>query len=431
MLKKADQLMELRHISDWTRAETKELNRMPYESHNPLEQLSLEELRRRTSQKWQAHGSDLLPLWVAEMDVPLAPPVAKVLREAIDIGDTGYASRHGYADAVAGFASARWDWHDLPVADSRVLPDVMTGIVEVLRVSTDPGDVVIVTSPVYAPFFSYVSHADRRIVEAPLTSTGRLDIDLITHTIARVQKAGGRCVVLLSNPHNPTGTVHTRAELEALARVAQDAGIRVLSDEIHGPLVLPGATFTPFLTVSGSDNAIAFTSASKGWNLAGLKAALAIAGPDAASDLRGVPAEIDYAPSHLGVLSHAAAFRDGREWLDDLLAGLAANRTLLGELLRAHLPQVSWTPPEGTYLAWLDCSRLGVDRSATTTTFAVATDIDGPAKLFHDRARVALNSGHIFGTGGEGHVRLTFATSRAVLTTAVTRMGEAAATVQA
>lgn len=404
---------------------------MPHERHNPLEQLSLEELRRRTSQKWQAHGSDLLPLWVAEMDVPLAPPIADVLRHAIDIGDTGYASRQGYADAVAGFASARWDWHDLPVADSRVLPDVMTGIIEVLRVSTDPGDCVIVTSPVYAPFFSYVSHADRRIVEAPLTPTGRLDIDLIAQTIGQLQRSGRRCVLLLSNPHNPTGTVHTRAELEALARVAQDAGIRVLADEIHGPLVLSGATFTPYLTVPGSANAIAFTSASKGWNLAGLKAALAISGPDAAADLRSVPAEIDYAPSHLGVLSHTTAFRDGTEWLDDVLAGLAANRTLLGKLLQAQLPQISWIPPEGTYLAWLDCTRLGVGRSATTTTFAVATDLDGPAKLFHDKARVALNSGHIFGTGGEGYVRLNFATSRAVLTTALTRMGEAAATVQA
>lgn len=105
------------------------------------------------------------------MDVPLAPPVAKVLREAIDIGDTGYASRHGYADAVAGFASARWGWHDLPVADSRVLPDVMTGIVEVLRVSTDPRDVVIVTSPVYAPFFSYVERLQELLTQRP---SGRL-----------------------------------------------------------------------------------------------------------------------------------------------------------------------------------------------------------------------------------------------------------------
>ena len=395
---------------------------------NPLEQLTLDELRRRTSQKWQAHDAELLPLWVAEMDVPLAPPVADAIRHAIDIGDTGYASRHGYAEAVAEFADSRWGWPDLPVAHTRVLAEVMTGIVEVLRVSTDPGDSVIVMSPVYAPFFSYIAHAGRHVVEAPLTPGGRLDPDAVAAAIERVQSTGGRCVVLLCNPHNPTGTVHNRSELEALALIACSTGVRVLADEIHGPLVLAGADFIPYLTVAGSEDAIIFTSASKGWNLAGLKAAIAIAGPKAAPDLRSVPAEIDYAPSHLGVISHIAAFRYGTDWLDDLLAGLDANRTLLGRLLNEHLPQVSWIPPEGTYLAWLNCQQLAVARTAAdNTTFAVATDIDGPAKLFRDRARVALNSGHIFGSGGDGYVRLNFATSSAILALAVTRMGEAVA----
>ncbi|KQW08156.1 cystathionine beta-lyase [Leifsonia sp. Root4] len=395
---------------------------------NPLEQLTLDELRRRTSQKWQAHDADLLPLWVAEMDVPLAPPVADAIRHAIDIGDTGYASRHGYAEAVAEFAAARWGWPDLPVADTRVLAEVMTGIVEVLRVSTNPGDSVIVMSPVYAPFFSYIAHAGRHVVEAPLTPSGRLDPDAVASAIERVQSEGGQCVVLLCNPHNPTGTVHTRSELEALAVIASSAGVRVLADEIHGPLVLAGADFVPYLTVAGSEDAISFISASKGWNLAGLKAALAVAGPEAAADLRSVPAEIDYAPSHLGVISHTAAFRYGTDWLDDLLGGLDANRTLLGRLLKEHLPQLSWIPPEGTYLAWLDCRQLAIPRTTpASTAFAVATDIDGPAKLFRDRARVALNSGHIFGSGGDGYVRLNFATSSAILTLALKRMGEAAA----
>jgi cystathionine beta-lyase len=140
----------------------------------------------------------------------------------------------------------------------------------------------------------------------------------------------------------------------------------------------------------------AFTPASKGWNLAGLKAALAIAGPEAAADLRRVPAELDYAPSHLGVISHTAAFRYGTDWLDDLLTGLDSNRTLLGLLLKEHLPQLS-----------RNCRQLAIPRTTTaSTTFAVATDIDGPAKPFRDEASVALNSGHIFGSGGDGYVRL-------------------------
>ncbi|MET3953249.1 hypothetical protein ABIE52_000115 [Rhodococcus sp. OAS809] len=172
---------------------------------------------------------------------------------AVAIGDTGYALRHGYAEAVAGFASTRWDWPDFPISDTRVLPDVMTGIIEILRVSTEPGNTVIVTTPVHAPFFSYISHADRIIAEAPLTPPGRLNIESIGDAIARVQASGRRCVVLLCNPHNPTGTVRTRSELESLARVARDAGIRGLSDEIHGPLVLAGATFIPYLTVTNSE----------------------------------------------------------------------------------------------------------------------------------------------------------------------------------
>lgn len=394
--------------------------------HNPLEELSLRQLRERTSQKWRAHGEDLLPLWVAEMDVLLAPPIADVLRHAIDIGDTGYASNHGYAEAVADFAGQRWNWADFPVGDTRVLADVMTAVIEVLRVSTREGDAVIVTSPVYAPFFSYVSHSGRNIVEAPLTPEHRLDFDRITDALARLRDQGSDAVLLISNPHNPTGTVHTRHELETLASIAKSFNVRVLSDEIHGPLVLPGATFTPYLTVPNSENAFAFTSASKGWNLAGLKAALVIAGPEAAEDLRRVPAEIDYAPSHLGVLSHSAAFRNGGSWLDDLIAGLDANRSLLGKLLAEHLPQLNWTPPEGTYLAWLDCGALRVERSSPQQGFAVATDIDGPARLFFDRARVALNSGHIFGQGGAGFVRMNFATSQQVLTAALSRMGQAA-----
>jgi cystathionine beta-lyase len=401
---------------------------VPDQPADPLEELTLADLRRRTSQKWRGHLGDVLPLWVAEMDVRLAPAIRDTLHAAISAGDTGYASGAGssiFAESVASFAAQRWQWDDFPVGATRVFSDVMTGIVEVLEVSTAPGDAVIVTSPVYAPYFSYIAHTGREVVETPLSPDGRLDLEAINESLRRLRGQGRRTVLLVCNPHNPTGTVPTRAELEGVAVLAEHYGVRVLVDEIHGPLTLPGAVFTPYLTIAGADDAITFTSASKGWNLAGLKAALAVAGPAAARDLVGVRVEIDYAPSHLGVLAHTAAFRESGDWLDTLLAALDRKRTLLSELLAEHLPQVRWRQPEGTYLAWIDCRALAFPEIAPCDSFAVATDLDGPARLFADAAGVAVNSGHIFGRGGAGFIRLNFATSAEILTTAVSRMGTA------
>ncbi|WP_369217275.1 MalY/PatB family protein [Streptomyces flavofungini] len=416
---------------------------------NPLEQLSLGQLRRRSSIKWRAHPSDVLPLWVAEMDVPLAPPVADALREAVAIGDTGYPAGTAFAESLAAFASRRWHWDGVEVERTALVPDVMLGVVEVLRLLTAPGDPVIVNPPVYAPFYAFVTHDGRRIVEAPLGQDLRLDPDRLEEVFrrARGRRGTGGIAYLLSNPHNPTGTVHTREELTTVAGLARRYGVRVVADEIHAPLVLSGARFTPYLSVPGADDAFSLMSASKAWNLAGAKAALAVAGSAAAGDLRRMPEEVGHGASHLGVIAHTAAFRHGGQWLDALLAGLDANRDLLGRLVAEHLPGVGYTRPEGTYLAWLDCRSLGLAAEAdpaearpaapddaspdeatpdpATPDLAVVTDMAGPAKLFLDHARVALSSGHIFGTGGAGHVRLNLATSRAVLTEAVGRMGRA------
>jgi cystathionine beta-lyase len=150
-----------------------------------------------------------------------------------------------------------------------------------------------------------------------------------------------------------------------------------------------------------------------------------IAGPHAAADLRRLPEEVSHGPSHLGVIAHTAAFRHGQPWLQALLTGLAANRDLLGELLPEHLPQVRYQPPEATYLAWLDCRALGLHTLDGTTQNGVVSDIAGPARMFLDRARVALSSGHVFGRGGAGYVRLNFATCQAILREAIQRMGDA------
>ncbi len=374
--------------------------------------------------KWRAHADDVLPLWVAEMDVKLAPTVAAALRRAIDIGDTGYPCGTAFAEAVSEFASRRWQWHDLEVGRTAIVPDVMLGVVETLRLVTDRGDAVVVNPPVYAPFYAFVAHDGRRVIEAPLDAAGRIDLSSLADAFARGGASGGKVAYLLCNPHNPTGSVHTAEELRQVAELARRFGVRVVSDEIHAPVILSGSRFVPYLTVPGAENALALTSASKAWNLSGLKAALAIAGPEAATDLRRMPEEVSHGPSHLGVIAHAEAFRSGGDWLDALLAGLDSNRALLADLVAEHLPGVKYQGPQGTYLAWLDGRALGFAEEAADGP-AVVADLAGPARWFLDHARVALSSGHVFGTGGAGHVRLNFATSKAILGEALSRMGRA------
>jgi cystathionine beta-lyase len=361
------------------------------------------------------------------MDVNLAPTVAEAIHRAVDLGDTGYPHGTAFAEAVGEFASQRWQWHGLDVGRTAIVPDVMLGVVEMLRLVTDRGDTVIVNSPVYPPFYAFVSHDGRRVLEAPLGGDGRIDLDALEEAFSRATAStgrDGRVAYLLCNPHNPTGAVHSADELRGVAERAQRFGVRVVSDEIHAPLVMSGARFTPYLSVPGAENALVLMSATKAWNLCGLKAAIAVAGPDAAADLRRLPEEVSHGPSHLGVIAHTAAFSSGGAWLDALLQGLDANRTLLGDLTAEHLPGVGYQRPEGTYLAWLDCRPLGFDGEHTEGP-GVVSDLSGPARFFLDHARVALTSGHAFGGCGPGHVRVNFATSQGILVEAISRMGQA------
>jgi cystathionine beta-lyase len=377
---------------------------------NPLDVLSLEQLRRRTSMKWRRYPPDVLPLWVAEMDVPLAEPIVRAVEQAMAIGDTGYPEGSAYGEAIADFAAARWGWQ-LDVAATATVPDVMRGIVEILKLITDPGDAVVVNSPVYTPFYVYLEHMGRRVIEAPLSAAGRIDPDALDRAFALAASGERRAAFLLCSPHNPTGTVHTRDELDAVIGLAAQRGVRVIADEIHAPIVYPGSQQLPYLSLPGTERGFALLSASKGWNLAGLKAAVAVAGAEAALELAHLPFEVRSGPSHIGVIAHVAALRDARGWLDSLLAGLHSNRRLLGELLADRLPSIGYREPQGTYLAWLDCRALGL-----------AGD---PAAVFLERGGVAVNSGPPFGTGGAGHVRVNFATSPEILSEAVARMASA------
>jgi cystathionine beta-lyase len=369
---------------------------------------SLETLRKRRSAKWRTYPDDVLPMGVAEMDCSLAPAVTAALRAAVDASDTGYsAAEPELGEAVAGFAARRWGWEVDPAAVTAVT-DVGVGVVELLRMLTRPADTVVISPPVYPPFFDWPPEAGVQLREVPLTAGYRLDLPALEAAFA-----AHPAVYILCNPHNPVGRVHTPDELAALVRLAKLYGVTIISDEIHSPLVLPGAHFTPTLTVPGAaEVAVSLVSASKAFNLAGLKcAAIVTGGPAMAAVVERFPRDIRWRTGHLGVAATVAAFNDSDAWLDDLLTELGARRAELGEQLSTRLPKINWTPPEATYLAWLDCRALGEDNE--------------PRELFLSRARVGLEPGTRFGARGAGFVRLNFGTNAHILNEATARMASA------
>ena len=372
---------------------------------------SLPELRRRTSFKWRTHAGDVLPAFVAEMDFDLAPPVTQAVTAALAIGDCGYAHKGMLGEAYAAFAAARLGWAPDP---GRVfpIPDVMTGLAEVIGAITPPGSGIIINSPVYPPFWFRFGFYGRRIIEAPLArdAAGRYDLD--PAAIEEALSDPGAAAYLLCSPHNPTGNVWSAAQLETVAGLCQRRGVALLVDEIHAPLVLPGTAFVPFgsLDHSMAEQAYIFTSASKGWNIPGLKCGVAVAGSDYGAALLEERWEALLA-GHLGVLASVAAFTDGLPWLDAVVGQLDENRALLSVLLREQLPGVGYAQPQASFLAWLDCRELGLG--------------DDPSAAFLDKGKVAVSRGPDFGSRGRGFVRLNIGTSPALIADAVRRMAMA------
>jgi cystathionine beta-lyase len=371
-------------------------------------------LRARTSSKWTEYPPDVLPLFVAEMDYPLAPAIQATLADLVARSDTGYVGSPGeLPSAFARFAESRWGWRPDEAA-IRTTTDVSVAIVETLRRLIAPGDRVVITPPVYPPFFELIPEAGGVVEEVPLVDDGSgSSIDL-----AGLERAfaGGATAFLLCNPHNPLGLVHPRSTLEAVAALAAQHGVVVVSDEIHGPLTHSAATFTPFLSVSdaASSQGIVVTSASKAWNLAGLKCAMMIAGtPELVAVLDRMPAEVGYRTSLFGLHASIAAFRSSVEWLDGALEAIEASSALLDDLLAEQLPRVRYRRPSASYLAWLDFREL-----------ALGAD---PAAAILQHARVALNAGPTFGRQGEGFARLNLACSDEVLREAIDRIAAALA----
>jgi cystathionine beta-lyase len=345
------------------------------------------------------------------MDVTLAGPVTRALQAAVAAGDTGYATPDPeLAEAVAGFHLARFGWQLEPAA-VRLIPDVMTGVTEILRQAVPAGSGVVVNTPVYPPFFDHIVEAGCRVVEAPLARAGdgyALDLDAVEAAFT-----AGAPVYLLCNPHNPTGLVLAADDLRRIAELAERFHVLVLADEIHAPLTLAGARHVPFLSLpEARPHGVAFVSASKAWNLPGLKCALLVTASERLRALAArLPEELVYGAGNLGVIASIAAYREGGPWLDDLLTLIDDNRRLLGDLLADRLPDVGYVPPQGTYLAWLDCRRLELREE--------------PARVFLKRGRVALRPGPDFGALGRGWVRMTIATAPEILTEIVERMRSA------
>jgi cysteine-S-conjugate beta-lyase len=372
---------------------------------------SLARLRLRTSHKWRTYPDEVLPAFVAEMDFDPAEPIKDAIRAALAAGDLGYPHKGDLGAAFAEFARDRLGgWSPDPELIFAI-PDVMTGIAEVIQAITPPGGGVVINPPVYAPFFFRLELAGRRIVQAPLAAAGS-SYDLDLDGLDRALSEPGVGAYLLCNPHNPLGRVWSRDQLTAIADRCDRRGVPVLVDEIHAPLVLPGSEHVPFHTLDhpAARRAIVFTSASKGWNIPGLKCGIAVAaGPDTAAILtRRWDALL---ASHLGVHASVAALRSARPWLDAVVAQIDANGRLLTTLLAEFLPGARYRPPQASFLAWIDCREMELG--------------DDPAAEFLARGGVALSSGPDFGTEGLGFARLNIGTSPELMAEAVRRMATA------
>jgi cystathionine beta-lyase len=386
------------------------------------------DLREQGSLKWTRYGGDTIGAFVAEMDFGTAPSIVQALHAAADRSVFGYlppALADELAQVCARWQQERYGWQ---VAPERIFPvsDVLTALELVMRHFGDArepkrrhrspaGSPIILPTPAYMPFLTVPPLHGRTIIEVPMARDGKgylLDLD----GIDRAYRAGGHLLVLC-NPHNPVGRVLTPDELSAVTEVVDRHGGRVFADEIHAPLVYPGHRHIPYASTSptAAAHSLTATSASKGWNLPGLKCAQVIVDPADVPTWRQAASSAAAAPSTLGVVANIAAYRTGGEWLDGVVGYLDRNRRALGVLLAEHLPQLGYQPPEGTYLAWLDCRRGGADHRR-------GERLD---EFFRDRAGVAVVDGAECGEAGRGYVRANFATPLPILERAVTRMAHA------
>ncbi len=365
-------------------------------------------LRSLSGVKWSSHAADVIPAWVADMDLPSAPPVTEALGALVARGDFGYnfCAAKQLPGVFAERQERRYGWRP-DVERIRLFCDVLQAIDTVLWLHTSPGDGVVLLTPVYPPFYRAVEQARCRVVDVPLDRAGwRIDADALRSAIDP-----GTRVMLLCNPHNPTGRAFSREELGVIAEVAGDHDLLVISDEIWADLTYPPARHIPFASLSAETSArtVTVTAASKAFSLAGLRCAIAHVGHTRTFEQLGaLPGHLLGAVGSPGAEATLAAWTQGDEWLAATLGQLARNRDHLAERLAAELPSVGFTRPEATYLAWLDFSATGLG--------------EDPAAAILAGAKVALSSGGDFGSAGSGWARLNFGTTPAILDEAIDRI---------
>jgi len=389
----------------------------PYDrcmTHARFDHITRAELSIPSSRKWSLHPGTI-GAWVAEMDFGTAPQVTRALHQAIDDGNLGYlapATSHEMGKATAAWHRDEYGW-DFPWQNVHAVSDVMAALEVAITKFSPSGTGVIIPTPAYMPFLSFVPTLGREVFEVPgvVNSDGRWQHDLAG--LEAAFRAGARTLILC-NPQNPTGTVLTRDELEAIARIVDRHNGRVFADEIHAPLRYDGVAHIPYASLSETTarHTITSTSASKAWNLPGLKTAQLITSNTSDEELyQTFGFAVMHGAATPGVIAATVAYTEGREWLGEVVDYLDGNRRLLAELLDEHLPEVRYTIPDATYIAWLDCSDLRIDGSV--------------ADFFRLEAGVTLTDGSLCGRGYEGYARLIFAMPRPILEQAVLDMADA------
>lgn len=369
--------------------------------------------RGTNSYKWDSmpEGKDILPLWVADMDFCTAPAITEALARRMNHGIFGYVRvPDEYYTAVIRWFERRHKWtvsKEWMIYTSGVVPAISA----VIKALTEPGDSVVVQTPVYNCFFSSIRNNGCNIVTNPLKyedGTYHIDFD----DLERKVKNLGVKLMLLCNPHNPAGRVWTREELCRIGEICIQNNVKVISDEIHCELVYPGHTYTPYASLGEEYlwNSVTCVSPSKSFNIAGLQIANIIARDetirkriDRAININEV---CDVNP--FGIEATIAAYNEGEDWLLELLDYLKANYDYMYEFFHAYLPQIPVTKLEGTYLVWTDCRAFHLPSDTLQTSLLETTGL-------------WLNSGTMYGAEGEGFLRWNIACPRLVLQDALKR----------